>query len=68
MVPSVVFRVTVLRISSGVAVRNGCTFLGSMAILRMRTGWSVLPFSPTGTREMRSTTSMPSVTRPKVEN
>ena len=33
----------------------------------MRTGVFAKPFSPAGTCEMRSTTSMPSVTRPKVE-
>ena len=68
MVPSVVFSVTVLRISSGVAFRNGCTFFFSIVILRMRTGLSAKPFSPAGTCEIRSTTSIPSVTRPKAEN
>ncbi len=43
MEPSVVFSVTVLRISSGVAVRNGSTFFFSMVTLRMRTGVWVNP-------------------------
>src|SRR6185312_9409261 len=48
--PSVVFTRTILRISSGVAVRNGCTFFGSMVTLRMRTGVSVMPSGLAGTR------------------
>jgi hypothetical protein len=46
-IPSVVFMVTVLRISSTEAFRNGSTFFLSIVTFRIRTGFSVRPFEST---------------------